>query len=255
MIRILRTGRWLAVPLALAAPLALTACAGRPDGQTAFCTARSPAGLPLVAPLPDPDTCRQAVAGWFGRADLDGDGRVSLAEAEADAAALFDRLDTDGSGALVSTEADAARPPLRPGGPGGDIDLRRPPDAAQGGPADGGGAGRPGGRGPGGRGGAAVRESPVMAADSNADFRVTRDELAAQARRTLHWIDSDHDGALTPQEVMAGLVTVQQLPQPGSGGDRRPPGGRGGPGGGGPGGGAMAVSGMAVSGDVTESYL
>ncbi|MFC7333903.1 hypothetical protein [Rhodocista pekingensis] len=184
-----------------------------------------------------------------GRQDgASGRGRVSLAEAEADAAALFDRLDSDGSGALVSTEADAARPPLRSGGPGGDGDLRRPPDATQGGRGPGGKG--PGGSGPGARGGAAVRESPVMAADSNADFRVTRDELVAQVLRTLHWIDSDHDGALTPQEVTAGLVAVQQLPQPGSGGDRRPPGGRGGPGGGGPGGRAMPVSGDAVEGHV-----
>ena len=53
---------------------------------------RAPAG----APYP--------VAAWFGRADSDHDGRLTRAEARADALAFFDRLDKNHDGVLDGLE-------------------------------------------------------------------------------------------------------------------------------------------------------
>ncbi len=50
---------------------------------------------------------------WFDRVDADRDGRVSLAEAQRAAAALFDRLDTNHDGLLSPDERAAAREGFR----------------------------------------------------------------------------------------------------------------------------------------------
>ncbi|HEX5184925.1 MAG TPA: EF-hand domain-containing protein [Allosphingosinicella sp.] len=46
---------------------------------------------------------------WFDRVDSDGDGRVSLAEAQRAAGALFDRIDSNHDGAISPEERAAAR--------------------------------------------------------------------------------------------------------------------------------------------------
>lgn len=46
---------------------------------------------------------------WFDRVDADRDGRISLAEAQRAATALFDRLDTNHDGTLSPEERTAAR--------------------------------------------------------------------------------------------------------------------------------------------------
>jgi hypothetical protein len=50
---------------------------------------------------------------WFDRADADHDGRISLAEAQRAATALFDGLDTNHDGVLSPEERAAARQGLR----------------------------------------------------------------------------------------------------------------------------------------------
>jgi Ca2+-binding EF-hand superfamily protein len=50
---------------------------------------------------------------WFDRVDADGDGRVSLAEAQRAAGSLFDRIDSNHDGTISPEERAAARQGLR----------------------------------------------------------------------------------------------------------------------------------------------
>ena len=56
---------------------------------------------------------RRGGGGMLGRADADGDGKVSLAEATAPALARFDAADTDKDGKISDAEREAAREKMR----------------------------------------------------------------------------------------------------------------------------------------------
>lgn len=71
--------------------------------------ARSNAGGPRPDGPPPPGGGR----GMLDRADSDGDGKVSLAEALAPALARFDATDTDKSGTISDQERQAARERMR----------------------------------------------------------------------------------------------------------------------------------------------
>ncbi|MFV3074114.1 EF-hand domain-containing protein [Niveispirillum fermenti] len=158
----------------------------------------SPLGEPLGPPGADPAPYRQAMREWFARTDKDGDGKLSLAEIQAEADRVFPLYDLNGDGQITSAEltsyrvstpfhalpADTGRR-LRPGR----IDMT--PDEAASLTRE--GKGRPQYR---------MGIDPVMAADTNADFRVTREELRAEAARRLSMMDRNDDGAITLAEFM-----------------------------------------------------
>ncbi|MBB6251575.1 hypothetical protein [Nitrospirillum iridis] len=204
------------------------------------------------------DAAKVALRAWFIRVDTNQDGKLSREEFQAEADAVFNHYDLNGDGALNVTELEKVRQADRmaqlghdgpPGGPPrqGGPDGTPPEGAPSGGPGGGPGGGMEGGMGGmggGGRGGV----DPIMAADTNVDFRVTRDEFRAYARALFEVIDANHDNLLTLEEIEKVDLTMQEPgggggrgggPGGGMGGGGRPGGGMGGPGGGmggGPGG-------------------
>jgi hypothetical protein len=162
------------LPLAMLAVAALSACAPsrseRPEHERPQ-VAVTPNGEPLPQ-IPGPDGCRSALATWFAAADKNGDGQLDAAELRADAERWFAKADYDGNGEITADELTVVRlginplPELEP-----DLGSRR-----GGGPGNG-----PRGGGPEDR--SQIRSQsqvdPVMAADANADFRVTKAEFLA----------------------------------------------------------------------------
>lgn len=228
------------VSLALLPLLALSACASRPEpprgpGMMMGRPPLSLAGEPLGRPARDKDAYLESTLGWFGRADRDGDGRLTAAELEADVARFFGTLDGDGDGTVNSRELSDSRLRLA-------ASLRA--ERGEGAPPP---EGPPPGRGPGGGGpgrggmGGGLGADPVMSADLDLDFRVTLAELQAQAGRKLAAADRDRDGALSRAEAQAAAEEafdrppegLRRMGRPGGG---PPGGGRRGGGGGSPGG-------------------
>ncbi len=158
----------------------------------------SPLGEPLAAPTRDADAYRAAMRDWFARTDTEKDSKLSLAEFTAEADRVFALYDLNRDGFVTSYEltqyrvglpthtapADSGRR-LRPGR----IDMS--PDEAATARVD-------------GRGRADYRMGidPVMSADSNADFRVTPEELRAEAARRHAIMDQNGDGAVSLAEFM-----------------------------------------------------
>jgi Ca2+-binding EF-hand superfamily protein len=141
--------------------------------------------LAIALPLAAQTTAAQAIAGptprpeRFARlvklVDKDGDGRISLAEAQEFAAQRFDRLDTDHKGYLTLEAYEAP--------------LRRAIDRAS-------EARRP----------ALERalpraEAAFKALDKAGDGRLTKDEFLADSRARFAAADSNKDGMLTIDEL------------------------------------------------------
>jgi hypothetical protein len=121
----------------------------------------SPNGEPLPF-RPGQDDCRAALSAWFAQADANGDGVLDLAEMQADAARWFARADLDRDGQITSDELAGVRRAILP-----EPEPEPEPDPAL---------------GPRGRVAALrqqARPDPVMQADANADFRVSRAEFQA----------------------------------------------------------------------------
>lgn len=164
---------------------------------------------------------------WFTGADADGDGRITLAEFQRDAARFFAVLDRGKDGEIDPDDfayyENVLVPEIRVGSGG-----RGP--ASEGGGRRGGERGR-GGGGPGGGGAAGqamqfgsgdgngkksaiVHErigaarfgffnlpEPVIAADVNLNRGVDRGEFAKAATTRFAALDRNHDGALTRGEL------------------------------------------------------
>lgn len=155
------------------------------------------AGEPLVD---DPDqTCVKAVGNWFERADANKDGVLTLGEARTDAERFFNAVDADGSGSLTPVEITNYRVKVYPREYLGTLATPLPPTSAP--------AKTPGGSElpdperrrfqmtP-------ATADPVMAADANLDFQVTRDEFNAKLAERGGRLDADHDGRLTKAEIV-----------------------------------------------------
>jgi hypothetical protein len=205
---------------------------GSPAGPPRVRLFISPAGEPF---RPRSDGV-EPMRAWFDQADANHDGAVTQAEFEADHMRFFKLLDVNGDGFIDSIEVqryehdvapeilsridrgDAGGPPARASGSGG----------RQGGGAGGGGGGRGGGRrgGGGGRGGGAPsggggrpsnggggsgggdptsgaaafnllnEPEPVMAADSDLDFRISVKEWTVAAAERFAKLDANHDGKI-----------------------------------------------------------
>lgn len=222
--------------------LALTAACSGHHGPEYI--AATPLGMPLGHFSSESDA-RVPVRAWFLRVDANHDDRISLDEFEAEADATFRHYDLNGDGTIMVPELEKARMQDHQGGPdqppspeNGDSGKPGAGGPGMGGPGMGGpgmggadmphpdGGGRRGGGGHGGGGNSFPGGvDPIMAADSNVDFRVTREEFHAYAQALFESLDANHDGALTEDEVEAGAIGKAQ--------------GRGGPGGGGHPGGGM----------------
>ncbi|TWB42457.1 EF-hand domain-containing protein [Nitrospirillum pindoramense] len=236
---------------ALLGVLALTAAC---SSHKTFYNVTTPLGQTLGR-TPSEDAAKVALRAWFIRVDSNQDGKLSREEFQAEADAVFAHYDLNGDGALNVTELEKVRQADRMAMMGQD---GRPPRGGLGGGPDGnpqgagpdgtppeggpGGMGAPGGRG-GGMGGGRGGVDPIMAADTNLDFRVTREEFRAYAQALFEVIDANHDGQLTLEEIEKVDLTVQE---PGGGGRGGPGGGMGGGGmgGGRHGGGGMGGGGM-----------
>jgi EF hand domain-containing protein len=160
----------------------------------------SPAGEPFRSDDPAADN----VGRWFASADRDGDGALSLAELQADAARFFAGLDTDHDGEIAPAEITRYENEVAPEVQLG-LQMR--------------GAGVGDWRGPGSRrrrGRVAVYDEgiegagrfsflniphPVMQADADLNRGVSRDEFARAAGQRFTLLDSDRDGRLTRAEL------------------------------------------------------
>lgn len=152
------------VVLPLLAVLTLAACAPSRPGPLERERPRvavTPNGEPLPL-IPGPDGCREALTGWFATADRNGDGLLDQTEMQADGERWFALADLDHSGEITADELTAIRLRVNPLP---DLEPLK---------------GRPG-DGPGERGRlySQTQVDPVMAADANADFRVTAAEFRA----------------------------------------------------------------------------
>lgn len=165
---------------------------------------------PFLSPMGEPFRSNQAaddnVGAWFAAADRDGDGALTLAELNDDAARFFVRLDSDRDGELEMVEIARYENEIAPevqvglqmrasgvGDWGGDR-RRRVPVYDRG--VDG-----------------AARFSflkiphPVMAADADMNRGVSREEFAQAANERFASLDKDRDGRLVRAEL-------PPLPQP-----------------------------------------
>lgn len=106
--------------------------------------------------------------GMFFEADKDNDGKVTVAEANAVAAAKFAGADSNKDGYLDAAEMAAARP----------------------------------GRGP-GRAGPGHQGAGPGRLDKNGDGKITKDEAPARMQERFDAVDANKDGALDPQELQA----------------------------------------------------
>jgi len=200
----------LSRPSLLAAAIAvLSGCAsGPPPHQPTASMVLSPNGEPLSGGPLGQALCEAALGAWTERSDASRDGLLSADELLAHARAQFDRMDGDGDGFVTVSELQAYRLPYRPPRPDQPEQARRSAEASAPPPGRrqrGGGSGqRPSNSEPrNSSGGQAEPPDPVMAADVNLDFRVSRDEFLAHPKRVLARLDINRDGRLDRAEVTA----------------------------------------------------
>ncbi|MET0336886.1 MAG: hypothetical protein ABW063_03900 [Caulobacter sp.] len=210
----------LSIPLAAIAAVAHAQPPERPrDGpppgprQQVFI---SPAGEPFRA-APD---APYPVAAWLARADADKNGKLDRKEFVADALLFFEALDTDKDGVISSFENTAYENKIAP-----EI-LPTADRAGMGGPPPGGGPrkdrARPGDKKLKNRRvmagmslqGAAFysllnEPQPVRGADTDFNFRVTKAEFEATARKRFTILDTDGDGVLILEALPQ--TPVQQM--------------------------------------------
>ncbi|MFD2234421.1 hypothetical protein [Phaeospirillum tilakii] len=170
---------------------------GRPGAAPVF----SPNAEPLTGgPLGPAGACPAVLADWGRRVGARHDGTLSRAEFLADAEAQFARMDLDHDGFITADELSEYREPFRPRPP---EDKPVPPPGAERGGPPGGGRGGPFGGPPGAPRHHATASSadPVMSADTNLDFKVSRDEFLRQAEHQFETLDRDHDGRLDAAEL------------------------------------------------------
>lgn len=156
--------------------LIATACSGRPERPAPTPPLYSPVGEYLTATRGT--ACTEVLERWFDRVDVNRDGRFDAAERQAEAARLFALFDADRDGFVTPQELLAARRATAPAEPA--------PDPA---------AVRRRGRN------IDTSPDPVMAADVNLDFRVSRAEFEAHVERRLHAADTQRRGWLSKSDL------------------------------------------------------
>lgn len=153
--------------------------------------------------------CPALLKAWLLKVDTDRDGRLSVAEAQADADALLAEIDANRDGYATPSEIEAWREKVAPLAYA-DRKLRRQPGSSEDDQGGGGSARQQrseidktgGDHGPGRLdSGFRGQPDPIMAADANLDFRVDKAELEARVKARFDKLDLDHDGKLTPDEL------------------------------------------------------
>jgi len=197
---------------ALCVSLALSGCSGdsqkkeKAKQQAALSRMLySPNGEPLNGGSLGRPACREALSKWFERVDANHGGSLSREEFLADARLQFGRMDIDQNGYLVSEEVERFRQPYRQQAPGEIASPGPHGNAAQ--PQPG---GHKHGEAKGDQGSNADEahddsdtSDPVMSADTDLDFKVTSEEFMIHAQKIFLELDSNHDGALSLDEVLA----------------------------------------------------
>ncbi len=212
-------------------------------GALAGCAAQAPRpggppehgrGQLFVSPMGEPFRSMlkpgAAQALWFDGADRDGDGRITLAEFQADATRFFAVLDRGKDGEIDPGDLEFYEnvlvPEIRVAGGGREPAAGgRPPRGGRGGGrGSGGGQGMQFGNGGDGdkkTSGTRVRErlgaarygffdlpEPVISADLNGNRGIDAAEFARAAATRFAALDRNHDGALTRGELpRAGAET------------------------------------------------
>ncbi|MFZ2872601.1 hypothetical protein, partial [Zavarzinia sp.] len=150
--------------------------------------------------------CPALLGAWLTAGDGDRDGALSLAEAVADADSLLAEIDASHDGYLTAIEIEAWRGRIAPEAYA-DRKLRQQPGSGGDDMTPGGGKKR-GGSPEDGHGAARRLDSgfraqpdPIMAADTNLDFRVDRTELEARVKSRFDTLDGDHNGRLSADEL------------------------------------------------------
>ncbi|WP_158596084.1 EF-hand domain-containing protein [Oleomonas cavernae] len=197
----------------------LTACGGDSPSSTRHGPPRTVLSPPPLRPPPvslagevldsTPDVaCWPATHAWFKATDTNGNGKLELPEIQADSARFFARIDANGDHALTSSELTAYReaaapsayrdqpaPPARRSAGDSPMTADQPPSP--------GSAPPPGSRTERRDSGLLAQPDPVMAADTNLDFRVTPEELADRVKSRVAKLDTNQDGALDSAELAA----------------------------------------------------
>lgn len=185
-------------------------------------------GADFVSPMGEPFRSHDALSGaehWFAQADVNHDGRLTLAEFRADADRFFGTLDVDRDDEIgpdeisryeseiapeiqvLSTYGDASKATADQDG-----NVVDPPYPTRLGA---------------GRYGYLDSPEPVVAADTNFDRAISRQEFAATAMRRFKLLDTNDDGAITRDELPR-LSAVHGDSGGGKGEGRRNRGGGGG---------------------------
>jgi Ca2+-binding EF-hand superfamily protein len=201
---------------AAAAALALALLAGcsgsKREGPRLRLAPTSPNGEVLGIPTAEIAEYRATMVNWFDRIDADHSGTLEKAELVADADRVFASFDLNHDGTITPAELTQARidqpfqPPMEK--PSSRPSKRGPSVTPDGVEENGDRNPYTGQRMP------LLRATldPVMSADSNADFQVTREELRAQAARKFDQYDANHDGHVTREEFLTVLLApVKEL--------------------------------------------
>lgn len=176
----------------------------------------------FVSPSGEPFRSADGLADWFAQADANHDGAITAEEFQADALRAFQSYDANGDGVVDGFEVQAYEQQRVPEITQIALDDGQRPNSGFGGQAGGGrhggmGGGRRRGMGGGGQDGAAAashaqpragREGaarysllnepePLLAADTDVDGKVTRQEWLAATSRRFTELDRDRTGRLT----------------------------------------------------------
>lgn len=154
-----------------------------------------------------PADCPALLGDWLTASDSDKDGALSLAEAFADADSLLAEIDASRDGYLTAIEIEAWRGRIAPEAYA-DRKLRQQPGSGGDDMTPGGGKKRGGSPEDGNTAAARRLDSgfraqpdPIMAADTNLDFRVDKAELEARVKSRFDTLDTDHNGRLSADEL------------------------------------------------------
>jgi len=159
----------------------------------------SPNGEPLSGGALGDPKCEDVMRRWFAKVDADHDGTIDLGEFLSDARRQFAAMDLEHTGVLTPAVLGQYRAPYlaergRREASNDDEDDNDDSDKDQRRSRRDSGRGPPVGQ---------DRADPVMMADVNLRNRVTLDDFVAYARRNFAVLDSDKNGRLSSDEIVA----------------------------------------------------